>query len=236
MNGRKEDFFMKDLVRIKSFSKGLTLRLDDQVLFEDLLSEVAAKFTEGKAFFGKESVAISFTGRKLSEIEQIRLMDAIQSHCDLKVLCIVEQDEAQDKVFVKSLQHAEFQKLAETELDKEIQVFHGSLQDGEEVETPNSIVVFGDVEAGCAVTSEKNVLILGSLYGTAKAGAGEDGKNCIVAALEMTPEALAIGDFKYTPPKTSKWGKKKKGQALTARIREDAIVMEELTKEHLRDF
>ena len=227
---------MKEKVRIKSFSKGLTLILDDQMPFDDLVREVAAKFVEGKNFFGNETVALSFSGRKLTEEEEIRLMDVIEYNCYLKIRCIVEKDEDRDKMIMKMLRIAEIRKLFEVDAEQEVQVFRGSLQDGEEIDTPTDIVIFGDVENGCSIRSEKSILILGSLYGKAFAGMDpKNGKNCVVAALEMAPEALAIGDFKYEPPKKTKWGKKKQF-AQVASVREDAIVMEELTKEHLKAF
>ena len=226
---------MKDKVRIKSFSKGLIVQMDDQLSVEELLAEISVKFEEARGFFGRETVALSFSGRKLSEEEELQVMDTIQEHCDLKILCIVEKDEEREKTFVKAMSLVEFRKMIELDLEHEIQVFHGSLRDGEELETPNSIVIFGDVESGCSISSEKNILILGTLYGNAHAGTTGD-KKAIVAALEMAPQALAIGDFKYEPPKKSKWGKKKKEVALVAKVLGDSVITEELTKEHLKDF
>ena len=227
---------MKEKVRIKSFSKGLTLLLDDQIPFDDLLKEVASKFEEGKNFFGNETVALSFSGRKLSEEEELQLMDCIQYNCYLKILCIVEKDEEKDKLFMKMLRLAQARKLFEIDVDQEVQVFRGTLEDGEELITPTDVIIMGDVNPGCSVTSEKSILILGSLYGSAVAGKDSKEKKHVVAALEMAPEALAIGDFTYEAPKKSKWGKKKKEAPQVAKIQNDAIVMEELTKEHLKAF
>ena len=227
---------MKEKVRIKSFTKGLKLILDDQVSFDDLIKEVAEKFATGKNFFGNETVALSFSGRKLTEEEEIRLMEVIEVNCYLKILCIVEKDEEKEKLFVKCLRIAEARKLFEIDADQEVQVFKGSLKDGEDVETPTDIVIFGDVEAGCSIVSEKSILVLGGLYGTAKAGKDSKDEKFVVAALEMAPKALSIGDFTYEAPKKSKWGLKKKNVPMVARIQENSIVMEELTKEHLKAF
>ena len=230
---------MKDLVRIKSLSKGLAIQLNQEAEFDDILNEVVKKFTEGKAFFGKACVAISFTGRVLSDSQQIQLIDAIQYNCDLTVICVVDHDEEQDKIFLRAMQQTERRRLSETAMEDEIQVFRGSLRGGEKLETPSSIIVLGDVEGGCSVTSEGNILIVGALYGSAHAGAGsvaKEGESNYVAALEMTPEALSIGDFKYNIPRKSIWGKKKTPQALVAKLQKDKIVVQELTNDILDSF
>ena len=57
-------------------------------------------------------------------------------------------------------------------------------------------MVLGSVYPGSAVISAGNIIILGGLYG--EAYAGESGReDCYIVALEMEPERLKIGDFKY---------------------------------------
>lgn len=227
---------MKELVRIKSFSNGLTIQLDKSASFDELTEEIARKFREGKSFFGHAAVAISFQGRQLEEAQEEKLLSCIEENCDLKVVCIVEKNEKQEGVFGKAIQHFERKKLAESEIGKEIQIFHGSLRDREELETPNSIIILGDVENGCSIQSEKSILVLGGLYGKAYAGKGEHPEKSFIAALEMAPDELYIGDFKYVPQKKSKWGKKANEEAMIASLRENSVLMEKLTKERLRDL
>lgn len=227
---------MKDNVRIKSFAKGLLLQLNEEASFDDILAEVAVKFQDGKTFFGNSSVAITFQGRTLTDLEETEIVNAIQYNCNLKVVCIIAKDEHTDKMFSKAVQVSERQKIAETELGEEVQVFRGNLSGGETLETPSSIIILGDVESGCSITSEKSILIVGNLYGKAHAGKGSDGKNSIVIAREMMPQALSIGDYLYTPPKKSMWGKKKKEQMMAAKILEDQVQILELTKELLSEF
>ena len=58
-----------------------------------------------------------------------------------------------------------------------------------------------------------------------------------VAALEMEPERLKIGDFKYkSNNKQTKWGIRSKVQPKIAHVKNDKIVMEPLTKEILDTF
>lgn len=223
---------MKDSVLIKSFPHGITLILKEEVYFEDLLAEVSVKFAEAKAFFGKASMALSIEGRSLSEVEELRILEAIRKNSNLQIVCIVGKDEETDKKYIKALQQVEQQ----LDYGGEGQFYKGSLKNGEVIETEGSIVILGDVYPGCAVISAKNIIVLGGLYGEAYAG-GNGQENAYVVALEMEPERLKIGDFKYKyAGKTPKWGIKTKIQPKIAYVKNKKIVFDGLTKELLGSF
>ena len=222
---------MKDTVLIKSFSSGITLHLDPEVPFEDLLKEIAYKFSEARTFFGKSAVALSIEDRMVSGPEEIRILDAIHTNSDLNIICIVGKDEATNKNFVKALAHME-KKIAG---DEDGQFFKGSLKNKEVLETDNSIIVLGDVYPGSAIISAKNIIILGGLYGEAYAG-GNGQEGAFVAALEMEPERIKIGDFKYKPGKQGKWGIRQKVQPKIAYVKNEKITLETLTKDLLSTF
>ena len=58
-----------------------------------------------------------------------------------------------------------------------------------------------------------------------------------MVALEMEPERLKIGDFKYkTNGKQSKWGIRPKVQPKIAYVKNDKIIFEPLTKDLLSSF
>ena len=116
------------------------------------------------------------------------------------------------------------------------QFYKGTLKNREVIETENSIVVLGDVYPGSAVISAGNIIILGGLYGEAYAG-GSGREDCYIVALEMEPERLKIGDFKYkTNAKQSKWGIRPKVQPKIAHLKNGKIVFDPLTKELLGTF
>ena len=211
---------MKDAVLIKSYQNGISLLLNEESSFEEILAEVAEKFGESRGFFGKARMALSIDGRKVSDGEQLRLVDAIRSNSDIQIVCVVGKDEA-TKRFSKEEDGGRFYK--------------GTLKNNQMIETGQSIVILGDVYPGCAVISAHDIIVLGGLYGEAYAGAdGEDGH--YVAALEMAPEKLKIGDFKYKSSKPAKWGIKPKIQPKIAYVKEDKVVLESLTKELLGAF
>ena len=200
--------------------------------FEDLLQEIAYKFSEARAFFGKASMALSIEERQVTGAEEIRILETIRQNSDLNIICIVGKDEATNKNFIRALAHME-KKLSGGE---DGQFMRGSLKNREVLETENSIIILGDVYPGSAVISAKNIIILGGLYGEAYAG-GNGQEGAFVAALEMEPERIKVGDFKYKPAtKQSKWGIRPKVQPKIAYVKNNKVVFEPLTKEVLSTF
>ena len=97
-------------------------------------------------------------------------------------------------------------------------------------------MILGNVEPGCSVVSAKDIIVLGGLYGTAYAGADGTGEH-YVAALEMEPQAVTVGDFKYKfTGKQKKWGFRSKTQPKIAYVKNGKIVLEPLSKELLELF
>lgn len=223
---------MKESVLIKSFPHGISLILSKENSFEEILKEVSLKFADAKAFFGKANMALAIEGRQLTEMEELRILDAIRMNSNLKIVCVIGKDEETDQQFIKALDKMEYRLTEESEG----QFYKGSLRNGEVIETEGSIVILGNVHPGCAVICAKNIIVLGGLYGEAYAGGnGQDG--AYVVALEMAPERLKIGDFKYkTTGKTSKWGLKTKVQPKIAYVKNERIVFDGLTKESLDAF
>ena len=222
---------MKELLIIKSFPSGVNLIFNEEVSFEELLEEVGVKFSASKSFFGKGNMALSYEGKILNANEEIALVDKIRESCDVNILCIVGKDEETGNQFVKAVKSIE-EKL---ETDHNGQFYKGSLKNNETIETDGSVVILGDVYPGCSVVSGKSIIVIGGLYGEAHAGVnGQEG--AYVAALEMEPMKLRIGDFKYKSTKKAKWGIMSKSQPQVAFVKKDKIVLENLTKDILGGF
>ena len=223
---------MKDAVLIKSFPNGITLLMRENASMEEILQELTVKFTEARNFFGSSTMALSMEGRKMTEAEEILILDTIRVNSNVRIACIVGHDDDTNKNFIKALQHMD-KKLSGTEGG---QFYKGTLKNREVIETENSIVVLGDVYPGSAVFSAGNIIILGGLYGEAYAG-GDGREDAYIVALEMEPERLKIGDFKYkTNAKQLKWGIHPKVQPKIAHLKNGKIVFDPLTKELLGTF
>ena len=224
---------MKNAVIIKSFPNGLSIFLDSEIPFSQLLEEIAMKFSESANFFKDASMVLSFEGRVLSDQEERQIVDVISANSRLKIVCIMGKDEETERNFVKALQQLSFHQEV---MENAGQFYKGTLKDGQILETENSIIVLGDVYPGACIISSKDIVVLGGLFGQAYAGGnGEDGH--FVVALEMSPEKLKIGDFKYkTSEKQSKWSIKPKIQPKIAYVNDARVMIEPITKELLSDL
>lgn len=224
---------MKNPVIIKSFQNGLSIYLDEEMPFAQLLEEIAFKFRESAHFFKDASMVLSFEGRSLSDQEERQLVNTITANSALNVVCIMGKNDETNKNFVKALQKVSYHQQA---MENAGQFYKGTLKDGQVLETENSLIVLGDVYPGASVISNKDIVVLGGLYGQAYAGGnGEEGH--FVVALEMSPEKLKIGDFKYkTSEKQSKWSIKPKIQPKIAYVENARVIIEPITKELLNDL
>lgn len=221
---------MSQNVILKSFPNGISLYLDAEAPFDVILQEIIDKFLESGNFFKNAKVALSFEGRQLTDKQEHEIVRAISENSTLKINCIIGKDDEKNQLFVKALKHTE--KHDESHY---AQFFRGNLKDHEILETDRSVVIIGDVYPGCAVTSPKDIIILGGLYGEAYAGGnGEDGH--YVVALDMQPEKLKIGDVVYKNEKVSKWSIKPKFQGKIAYVKKGKVVTEVITKELLNEL
>ncbi len=99
---------MKNAVIIKSFPNGLSIFLDSDLPFPQLLQEIAMKFSESANFFKDASMVLSFEGRELSEQEERQIVDTITANSRLNVVCIMGMDKETERNFVRALQQFSF--------------------------------------------------------------------------------------------------------------------------------
>lgn len=218
---------MKDNIIIKKFPNGLTLHLNPEISFELLLEELAAKFSQSRQFFRNARLALAMEGRELSDDQERQIVTVIHNNSDVEIICIVGKNEDTNRNFVKAIQKVNLQHT-----DNYGHFYRGTLKNNQKIEIESSIVILGDVYPGSIVSAAKDIIILGGLYGEAYAGVGSNEDHYVVA-LEMSPEKLKIGDFRYKPKDRPRWGIKSKVQPKIAYVKEKHIVTEPITKELL---
>lgn len=97
---------MRSSIVIKGNKYGFQIVLNPVLSFEDLLKEVALKFTESKGFFDQDRpVAISFQGRNLSDEEQNLLVDTIADNSGLRIAYIIDGAKAVETEFARVMEN-----------------------------------------------------------------------------------------------------------------------------------
>ena len=175
-------------VVIKSNKYGITLFLDKDTEFSELLKDIGEKFKASSKFFKDAQMAIAFEGRILSQEEQMDVNRVIQESSGLEILCILEQDALKEAYMKRVLEERQQQQAS-----SDGRFYKGTLRSGQVLESETSIIILGDVNPGATVVSKGNVVVLGALKGTIHAGATGN-EASFVAALNMNPMQIRIAD------------------------------------------
>ena len=189
---------MKDAVVIKGNKAGMTVYLEKDLNFEEVLQAIAKKFKATAKFWGAAQMTLTLEGRDLTPEEEYRIVQTITENSDIEVLCLLDTDGNRTRKCEKALNERLMELSSLTG-----QFYKGNLRDGDELESEASIVVIGDVEKGARIISKGNVVILGDLHGSVTAGASGNEKTVIVA-LDMAPQQLKISEVQAIYPEKGK--------------------------------
>ena len=189
---------MKDAVVIKGNKAGMTVYLEKDLDFEEVLQAIAKKFKSTAKFWGAAQMTLTLEGRDLTPEEEYRVVQTITDNSDIEVLCLLDTDGNRTRKCEKALNERLMELSSLTG-----QFYKGNLRDGDVLGSEASIVVIGDVEKGARIISKGNVVILGDLHGSVTAGASGNEKTVIVA-LEMAPQQLKISEVQAVYPEKGK--------------------------------
>ena len=157
---------MNSIVKIRGSRHGISVKLDNGASYEDIKKATASEFKAAEKFLGDEKLAVSFEGKYLTEQQQEELVDIIHQNCNVHIVCIMDQASEREKQFHKSVEETMMEFDASTG-----QFYKGHLRSGQVLEFEQSVIVIGDINPGASIISKGNIIILGSLRGTAYAGA-----------------------------------------------------------------
>lgn len=217
---------MSSSVKIRGSKHGISVKIDTGASYEDIKRDVASEFKDAGNFLGEENLAVSFEGKYLTEEQQEELVDIIHQNCNVHIVCIMDRHSEQDKLYQKSVQKTMMEFDASTG-----QFYKGHLRSGQVLEFEQSVIVIGDVNPGASIISKGNIIILGSLRGTAYAGASGK-KNSFIVAMDMQPIQLRIADIFVRATDSGKGP----SEPRIAYVEEENIYIEPLTKSVLNDI
>lgn len=220
---------MSSSVTVRGNKYGICVRLSSTASYEEIKEDIALQFKDTENFFGDEKLAISFEGRFLTEEQQEELVGIIQQNCDLHIVCIMEENQEQENRFRKSVNDTLMEFDSSTG-----QFYKGNLRSGQVLEFEKSVIIIGDVNAGASVVSKGNIVILGSLRGSAFAGACGK-KTSFIVALDMQPLQIRIAEV-IARTSDEDFNKKSSKKPMIAFLEDDNIYIEPLNKSVLNDI
>ena len=198
----------KDSVVIKSSPYGLTLVLDREISFEQLVREICKKFATSRSFFGTATLVLSIEGRPVSAEEAAVIVEAIQLNSDITISLIEEDNELKNIEMKEKIDRFYYENIYEN-----AKIIMGSVTKKDVVTSDGSIVILGDVKSKAIVQAAGNVIVMGSLEGSVYAGYPEDDK-CYIAANQNNAAHMQIGKVAGDVKVASKWSfRSRKGES-----------------------
>ena len=182
---------VQNLITIKGSKYGVSVHMDPEASYKELLEEVRLKFSEASKFFEGSKVAITFEGRILTKAQEREMVKEISAAAGIHIICIMDHDIKEEEKY-KSI----VTEILEKPPTHDGQFYKGTLKRRQVLESETSVIIIGDVELGAKVIAKGNVIVLGTLSGTVHAGAS--GKpDAFISALSIRSTQLRIGDNGY---------------------------------------
>lgn len=218
------------LSSIKSFPNGISLHLDSNADFNEILNDLATRFEESRKFFKNAKVALSIEGRIVSEEEEKQIVNVINEHSDVNLLCLIGKDETTDRKFIKALKRVETQRD-----ENNTRLYVGNVDNGDLIESEGSLVIYGNVELDGAVAATKDIIVFGYISGQVFAGVPKD-NSATVICFGLSPRKLSIGEYKYLDKGRLSFGKKIKFVPQRLKVVGGKVVSEILDNETITDL
>lgn len=218
---------MRNAVVIKSSKAGMTVILDPELPFGELLEAIGKKFSESARFWGSVQMTLTLEGRELTAAQEFAIVDTITKNSQIEVLCLLDTDAERIERCEKALNDKLMELNSQTG-----QFYRGTLKRGDCLESEASIVIIGNVDHGARVTAKGNIIVLGELKGTVTAGVSGN-PQAVVMALDMAPLQIRIGDM------SSRFNERNKrlGRGpMIALVEDGAIVIRSLKKSFLNNM
>lgn len=217
---------MENLVVFKGSIDGITVVLDENAPFEELLDNFVAKLESSKKFFSGAKVNMRFKGRKLSKDQQDALMSLLANQNILNVAFIHEFEQSH------SAKREDYLKWLSLEMEKpnvSLTKYHyGIVRSGQHIDFSGSVIVIGDINPGGVITAGGNIIVMGTLNGKVHAGLDEGYKNPFILATHMHPMQIGIRHVIAQSPEDESFSRTKDQVPQIAYVNNDQIYVEEI--------
>lgn len=239
-------------VQIKHQKYGILVRLPADLPFDSVCAMVKDTFTRDRKFFEGSELSLTFRGRSLSPEEEDILTDLIEASAGIRILCLFSESPETQELFLRVKRAYESDLLPEKEAPEEetpeeekapapranvadYMTIPGNLKSGDVYATRENILILGDVEDHAVIVSEKNIVVLGSLLGIARAGEGREAGSFFIASSDLAARKLLVRGIEapLSPKKGILTRQKKSPGYVFLRDGRDTVETGKLTEEDL---
>lgn len=188
-----------DRITIKGTSSGLIITIGAGV-WPGLVEELDRRLGEKASFFKGGRVALHVGARQLTRAQLEMVGQALARHS--VTLWAVESEATGTREAAAQLgletgisdQPVAAQADPNEPAGNSI-VVRRTVRSGQVIYHPGHIIVIGDVNPGAEIRAGGHVIVWGRLRGTVHAGAGTEGDQAVVCALQLSPTQLRIGNY-----------------------------------------
>ena len=219
----------ENLVVFKGTADGITVLLDQEADFENIISCFTKKLNDSKEFFKGSKVSMRFKGRPLTREQQDRLMLLLTNQNIINISFVHEfiedkADEYQGEWFKEQLD-GQYPSLT---------YFHyGIVRSGHHIDYKGNVVILGDINPGGLVTAGGHIIVLGALKGKVHAGIDHKWSHPFVVAYVMNPIQIGIRNIIAQSPDGESVYHTSETHLQIAYLREEQIYVDQIDSKTL---
>lgn len=212
-----------DKVTFKGTRNGLTLVLNPQAEFGTTLAELREKLAKAGDFFGGAAVTVS-AGRVLAPAEAAALVEVLCAEHGLSLAGILGPSAPPGSPAAAPAAGPRPPSAGKVDGEERTLLVRRTVRSGQRIAFDGNVVVMGDLNPGGEVVAAGDIVVWGTLRGTAHAGA-KGRRDASVTALRLRPTQLRIAHLITRAPD----GQTPAPRAPeVARIKGEEVVVEEL--------
>lgn len=188
-----------DRITIKGTSSGLIITIGAGV-WPGLVEELDRRLGEKASFFKGGRVALHVGARQLSR-SQLEMAGQVLARHNVTLWAIEsEAPGTREAAAQLGLETGISDQPAATQVEPnepagDSIVVRRTVRSGQVIYHPGHVIIIGDVNPGAEIRAGGHVIVWGRLRGTIHAGAGTEGDQAVVCALQLSPTQLRIGNY-----------------------------------------
>jgi septum site-determining protein MinC len=176
-------------VRIKGVGDSIWVTIAPDTPFEHVQDELRRLFEPLKHLAGTTRVVLDTGAGPVSADCRRNTRNFLKKTFNInEIITAQEKEMGEEKPF-----RMKKTRSAITKHHRDTLVLAGRVRSGQNVQAKKHLIIMGDVNPGCQLTAGGDILILGSLLGTAAAGQ-PDNEEAIILALDFRPTQIKIAE------------------------------------------